>query len=197
MDTLSLKQAHQELLSEGLDEIRKNEPVLAEIISYRLIIERLGEKDNNYWWDSQVLSEFGGQSVSEVTPKTAPKRRVEMAQKVGRKVENERLPNNSISLFKLFPRIENRIDEKVKGSDIGSLETLEGLKAKFNEPGWSSEIVPVDEEVVQKAKDIEMGSIDTGTLQSDRGVERIAQSLVEAYGQSTENSLYVPYYTQE
>jgi len=196
MGTLSLKQVHDELLSEGLYEVREEEPVLAEIVSYRLIVERLGEKDNNYWWDSQVLSEFGGESLSEVTPKTAPKRRVKLAQNVGKKVEKERLPDGSISLFNTVPRIENRIGDAVESSSIGSLDTLERVEAKFDEPGWSSELVPVDEEVPQKGE-MSLGSADEQDTDSDRGVESLIHSLVSAYGKSTENELRVPYFTQE
>jgi hypothetical protein len=197
MSDPSLKQAHNQLLEEGLYKIREQEPVLAGIISYRLVIERLGEKGNNYWWDSQVLSEFGGDSLSEVTPKTAPKRRVKLAQRVGEKVENERLPDGSLSLFNLTPRIENRIDERIEDGGIKDIEALESLEAKFNEPGWSAEMVPVESKEVQRANEIELGSLDTDTLESDREVERIVQSLVDVYGQSTENNLRVPYYVRE
>jgi hypothetical protein len=196
MNNSSLKQAHNKLLDEGLYEVREDEPVLAEIVSYRLIIERLGEKDNNYWWDSQVLSEFGGESVSEITPKTTPKRRVELAQKVGKKVEKERLPDGSVSLFDITPRVENRIEEVIASTDIGSLDTLESINMKLNDPGWSDEMVPANEEVRQDTE-IRLGGVDTEDMNSDRGVESVVHSLVSAYGQSTENNLRIPYYVRE
>ena len=74
-----------------------------DLLASRLLIERVGESSNQGWWDSRVLSETGRARLDEVTPKTRLKSRINLASKVGRKAESDRLPTDSLSLFSFGP----------------------------------------------------------------------------------------------
>lgn len=91
---------------ERLEEAGVSDALVREVLSYRLLIERLGETDNNSWWDSIVLTDTGRDRLGEVTPQTAVKSTIDLAQRIGRKAEQDRLDSNSISLFYLGPTVE-------------------------------------------------------------------------------------------
>jgi hypothetical protein len=192
---MSLKPARNTLLEEGLSKIKNEEPIIAEVVSYRLIIERLGEQDNNEWWESRILSEFGSDSMSEVTPRTASKRRVTLAHKVGKKVEEERLPEDAVSLFSLTPNTEARIENAVEETGVGELESLEKVDSEISETGWSSNLVPESSPEEVSLDSVELGEISPDSFESDTEIRSAVKSLVGGYGASTKNSLCVPYFT--
>jgi len=44
-----------------------NVEILADTLFYRLTIIRLGEEDNNVWWESSILGEIGRRNL-EILP---------------------------------------------------------------------------------------------------------------------------------
>lgn len=193
----SIKEAHSHLLQDSLSELKEEDPILASVLSYRLVIERLGENDNNAWWDSRILSGFGGESIGEVTPKTAGSQRLMLAQKIGRKVESEKLPENSVSLFNLTPDYEARINNMIEELEIGDLQPLETLEVELEETSWSSVLVPSETAITEAGEAVEIGGLDSDELQSGRALQSHVERLVAAYGESTKHNLQIPYYSYE
>ncbi|USZ70515.1 BrxE family protein [Natronosalvus halobius] len=170
-----------------------------EVLSYRLLIERLGEDGNNDWWDSIVLTETGRDRLEEVTPKTATRSRIELAQRIGRKVEQEHVPEDSLSLFYLGPTAESQIDAELESvvDEEESFQVLESLSKTIEEPGWSERLAS-DAEPVSSTTDstILLGEVNDETdLKSRNTLRDVARRCVLAYGQSTSATLRVPYYT--
>jgi hypothetical protein len=101
-----------------------------DLVASRLLVARIGETNNQNWCDSRVLSETGRARLSEVTPKTQLKSQIDLALKVGYKVESDRLPDDSISLFTFGPQMESRLTaaiEEIETDDEFTLEALENL----------------------------------------------------------------------
>ncbi|WP_312912786.1 BrxE family protein [Natronosalvus caseinilyticus] len=197
MSTGSLKETLTAVQDE-LGSLGVEDALAREVLSYRLLIERLGEDGNNDWWDSIVLTETGRDRLEEVTPKTATRSRIELAQRIGRKVEQEHVPEDSLSLFYLGPTAESQIDAELESvvDEEGSFQVLESLSKTIKEPGWSERLVS-DAEPVSSATDstILLGEVNDETdLKSRNTLRDVARRCVLAYGQSTAATLRVPYY---
>lgn len=191
-ETLSTIQ--EKLRSSGV-----NDALVREILSYRLLVERLGESGNNDWWESIVFSETGRNRLEEVTPKTAVKARIELGQRIGRKVERDLLPDETLSLFYLGPTTEAQVGAEL--NDIRDehleFEELEALSLAVNEPGWTDDLI---DEVISvsstEGKTIEVGKepLTESDLQSRNARREVARRCFSAYGHSTYENLRVPYY---
>lgn len=97
---------------------------LSKLITTRLSFERLGEVGNNYWWDSRVLSEFGSQKLTELTPKTKCLNQIYLSFEIGKKKEKEFIKDKDyIGLFYFPQDIEKLI--------LSIIKTLQ--KEKVNE----------------------------------------------------------------
>lgn len=73
---------------------------LAKVIYYRIMIARLGEEDNNFWWESRILSSVGRLNMIPFLPKTFFQQRFDMAIKAVRQKEiNTIHVNKVITLF--------------------------------------------------------------------------------------------------
>ena len=51
----------------------------ADLIAYRVLIARLGDSDNNRWWNIAILSHFGKQHLADFFPKTIQSKRIPLA----------------------------------------------------------------------------------------------------------------------
>jgi hypothetical protein len=181
-----------------------------DLISARLLVERVGESKNHDWWESRVLSETGRTRLEEVTPKTRLQSRVNLATKVGNKAESDRLPDDAISLFSFGPRIEARVGsaiEELETNDSVSLTALEDLTVDSLKEGWTDEVIAETGANISSSSDAVSGVESTGesTLLADEGYTqdeiegekwRLLTTLLTGYGHSTE-SLTVPYYPLE
>jgi hypothetical protein len=175
-------------------------------IASRLLIERVGESNNQGWWDSRVLSETGRARLDEVTPKTQLQSRITLASKVGRKAESDRLPADTISLFSFGPQVESRISvaiEDIDASDDQSLEALESVSVQSLSEGWTDGIIEQTRSNITATSTL---LTDSGTGDSFRIAEdgytqseiepekwRLLVTLLQGYGQNT-GRLCVPYY---
>ena len=86
-----------------------------------------------------MLTETGRDRLKEVTPKTYMKARIELAQRIGRKAERNRLQGDAVSLYYLGPTVESQIDAELDGvnNDGTAFEALDGLTTTFDEPSWT------------------------------------------------------------
>ncbi len=98
-----------------------------DLVASRLLIERIGESNNLDWWDSLVLSETGRARLADVTPKTRLKSQINLALNVGNKVESDRLPEDSISLFSFGPQVESRLTAAIEEIEADEDLTLDAL----------------------------------------------------------------------
>jgi len=177
-----------------------------DLIAARLLVERVGEANNQNWWDSRVLSETGRARLSEVTPKTQLQSRINLASKVGRKAESDQLPPDSISLFSFGPRVESRLTaaiEDIENDGQHSLEALENVSVQSLEAGWTNAVIE------QTASNITATSVslpepetrssfridEEGHTQSEIEPEkwRLLATLLQGYGYCTDQ-LQVPHY---
>lgn len=176
-----------------------------DLIASRLLIERIGESNNQEWWDSRVLSETGRARLQEVTPKTRLQSQINLAMKVGRKAESDSTPSDSISLFSFGPQIEAQLGaaiEDLDAPDESPLRSLEELSVHSLDDDWTDPIIE------QTASNISVTSIslpepegdsyqinESGYEQSEIEPEkwRLLVTLLRGYGQNTDR-LRVPYY---
>lgn len=182
-----------------------------DLVASRLLVERIGESNNLDWWDSRVLSETGRVRLSEVTPKTQLKSRINLAMKVGHKAESDRLPDDSISLFSLGPQIESRLSaavEELESDDEHTLDALEDLSIQSLDGGWTDAVISETESNISSTSATnpsqEPGAGDaflleeSGYTQDEIDPEkwRVLTSLLRGYGYCTDR-LRVPYYNLE
>lgn len=168
-----------------------------EILASRLLVERLGETGNNNWWESKALTPTGRERLVEVLPKTSTKARLDLAQEVGQKAEQDRLTKNSISLFYLGPTAEAQLEaelEAVSAEDV-HFDELEALDCQCDEPGWSEPIAPDVESIDPEASGhIRIGSMTESELRDRTEFRKAANRCLLGYGFSTVDELRVPYY---
>lgn len=191
------------LRSAGLDEDE-----IVDLVAARLVVERVGDSENLGWWDSFVLDETGRDRLNEVAEKTHFRARVDLAQKVGRKVESERLPDDAVSLFSFGPRYESRVtvalDEIDADADV-TFEELEALSLSSSsiEEGWTTPIIGALGASADDGADLpepEANNVlrmEEGRELTEDDVEEEARVLLvtflRGYGKST-GTASVPYY---
>jgi len=196
---------------ESLEKAGIENDFFLDLIASRLLIERVGESNNQDWWESRVLSETGRARLSEVTPKTQLKSRITLAVKVGRKAESDQLPDDSISLFSFGPQMESRLTaviEEMENDEELALGVLEDLTIQSLEKGWTDDIISETGSNISPSTDSESNpnpGLDESYLVDDSGyvqgdIEsnkwRILTTLLQGYGQCTDQ-LQVPYYSLE
>jgi hypothetical protein len=196
---------------ETLEKAGMADDFFLDIVASRLVIERVGESNNQDWWESRVLSETGRTRLSEVTPKTQLKARVTLALKVGRKAESDRVADNSISLFSFGPQTESRLTaaiEELESDDGLTFGALEDLSIQSLEAGWTDGIITATASNISSTDITEpqqSPKADESYLIGESGYTqdeiepnkwRILTSLLRGYGQC-DDQLQVPYYTLE
>ena len=193
----ALSECFSELYEETLPSLGMEDTLLIRIISARLLFERVGERDANYWWDSQVLSEFGQGTLEETIPRTATRSQIELAMKVGRKVENEATDEESVSLFDLGPFIESQIQREIDTIDNADrLDILRGQSVRITKNGWTTSFTEGKLTVEPgTGTSYEIGSISIGDLQEEEVLEDVLSQLIHGYGKATKQELKIPYYS--
>ncbi|MFC6837572.1 BrxE family protein [Halomarina ordinaria] len=191
---------------EALSDAGIEDEFFLDLLASRLLVERVGESNNQGWWDSRVLSETGRTRLEEVTPKTQLQSRISLASKVGRKAESDRLPADAISLFSFGPQVESRLSaaiEDIEPADTQSLEALENISVQSLSEGWTDRIIEQTGSNITAASTTltDPGTGDSfrieeeGYTQSEVEPEkwRLLVTLLQGYGHSTDR-LCVPYY---
>lgn len=191
---------------EALSDAGIEDEFFLDLIASRLLVERVGESNNQGWWDSRVLSETGRARLKEVTPKTQLQSRITLASKVGRKAESDRLPADAISVFSFGPQVESRLSaaiEDIEATDDQPLNTLETISVQSLSEGWTDRIIEQTGSNITAASTslTDPGTGDSfcigedGYAQSEIEPEkwRLLVTLLQGYGHSTDR-LCVPYY---
>lgn len=182
---------------DSLEMIGVDDALVREILSYRLLVERLGETDNNSWWESIILTDTGRARLDEVTPKTAVKARMDIAMRVGKKAEQDRLGKNTISLFYLGPTVEAQVSAELEDiSGQTEFEELESLSVTFDEIGWTKELVNAPDIEYRESPEtlrLEMEDFDDSQLKSRTTMRQVLRGCFGGYGKSTQGTLRVPY----
>lgn len=127
------------LKSSDITDKRVSKRNLAKIIYYRLMIARLGEEDNNFWWESLILSKTGRQNLEMFLPKTLHKQRLEIARKtVQQKEQNEIKVNRIVTLFHFGFDFERKVFEPAMKLLVERPQWLEILEEVENIIGYSA-----------------------------------------------------------
>jgi len=173
-----------------------NDPLYSRIIASRLLIERLGETDANYWWNSQILGDFGHDALAEAVPRTTTRAQIELATKTGQKVEQERIEDRSVSLFDLGPFVESQIEHELEQmNDETGLSILKNYSDKITGRGWTDSIVSETDPIASKSDTaFELGTVAMTDLKNKDVLGDVVDQLVHGYGESTANDLQVPYF---
>jgi len=173
-----------------------NDPLYSRIIASRLLIERLGETDANYWWNSQILGDFGHDALAEAVPRTTTRAQIELATKTGQKVEQERIEDRSVSLFDLGPFVESQIEHELEQmNDETGLSILKNYSNKITGRGWTDSIVSETDPIASKSDTaFELGTVAMTDLKNKDVLGDVVDQLVHGYGESTANDLQVPYF---
>ena len=184
------------LQEDTLPSLGVNDPLYSRIIASRLLMERLGETDANYWWDSQILGEFGHDALAEAVPRTTTRAQIELATKTGRKVEQERIEDRSVSLFDLGPFVESQIEHELEQmNDDTDLNILENYSKEITEKGWTNSIVSETDSIASKSDTVfELGTIAMDDMKNKDVLSDVVDQLVHGYGESTANNLQIPYF---
>ncbi len=193
----NLSTCFEKLRAEALPSLGIDDPLLTRMVSARLLIERVGERDANYWWDSQILSDFGQGTLDETVPRTATRSQIELAMKVGRKVENKAIDEEAVSLFDLGPFVESQIQREIDTIDNGDgLDILKGQSVEITESGWTTSFAEGKLTVEPGVgTSYEIGSISIDDLQEEEVLEDVLSQLIHGYGEATKQELKIPYYS--
>ncbi|WP_336364927.1 BrxE family protein [Halalkalicoccus salilacus] len=194
---------------ETLEKAGIKDDFFRDLVTSRLLVERVGESNNQNWWESRVLSETGRTRLSEVTPKTQLEAQINLALKVGRKAEADQLPADSISLFSFGPQIESRVSTAIEGIESDEsvmLEGLEDLSTQSLDEGWTDGIIDETASNITSSSDsLQISGIGDSFLIAESGYTqdeidpekwRLLTTLLRGYGYSTDK-LQVPYYSLE
>ena len=196
VDSESLFTGFETLRTDTLPSLGIEDSLNSRIIASRLLVERLGERDANYWWDSQILGEFGHDALAEAVPRTTTRAQIELSTKTVRKVEQERIPDQSVSLFDLGPFVESQIEHELEQINTeANLNILEDYSSEITEEGWTDPIVSETDPVSPQTDTVfEHGTVAMIDMGNRDVLRDVVDQLVHGYGQSTVNNLRIPYF---
>jgi hypothetical protein len=181
-----------------------NVEILADTLFYRLTIIRLGEEDNNMWWESCILGEVGRRNLEKFFPNTFYKQRYDIARKIIVEKENREIPEKRfITLFNFGYEFESKIFtpfiKEVTYSDGWQevLDMIENIKEeKFTSP-WAREFFNLPKLPVYTLNDkkaIELGSISETFYRNKESFEDTIKSFISIYDLCTIGRVVIPYY---
>lgn len=187
----------------NIDKSEVSVEILSDTLYYRLTILRLGEDDNNIWWESSILSEVGRRNLERFFPNTFHKQRYDIARKIVYEKEKREISEKDFrTLFnfgydfetKIFKPFIKEIVEQEGWKDV--LNTLESLKGcKFNS-GWSREFYNI----------AKLPTVNTNTNQVDLGIlqdkfyinkelfKNTMEDFLSVYDKATPGNVVIPYY---
>ena len=194
----------ENLKDSDIQDHRVSKKNLAKVIFYRLIIARLGEEDNNFWWESRILSSVGRINMIPFLPRTLHQQRLDMAQKCVRQKELSAINvNKVITLFHFGYEFENKVYEpaikllatRSGWKDIlGEIEKIEQIsfdthwaRDYFNEPRLETfENVAGDS--------FELGSKRRHFYIHPEELEEVLHNLISIFDYAKRGQITIPYY---
>lgn len=181
--------------------------VLAELLFYRLAISRLGEEDNNAWWESSILSETGRRNLNRFLPNTFEKQRYEIARKVVYNKETRYIDTRKfISLYNFGYEFETKtfkpfVDDLASNKEwvliLNEFEAKRGLK--FSKP-WVREFFAFDKLPVAVIKDevaVDIGGIHETFYSDYSQFISAVKGFLSVYDNCIFGKLYIPYYNRK
>ena len=193
--------------STGANKSKVQTEVLAELLYYRLVIARLGEEDNNAWWESSILSEVGRRNLNRFLPNTLGKQRYDIARKIIYTKEIRSIDNRKfLSLYNFSFKFESEVfkpfvDELSASEEWPAiLSTLENIKSVKFTSHWVREYFELDKLPTVNLKDT--ASVEIGTVYENFYIEysefvTVIKGLLSVYDTCTFGKLVIPYYTRK
>lgn len=181
--------------------------ILIDTLYYRLTIIRLGEEDNNAWWESNILGEVGRRNLEKFFPNTFSKQRYDIAHKIISEKENREIPERRFTtlfnfgyefeaeIFKPFINVISCSEEwKEVLLDIESIKDI-----KFNS-SWAREFYNISklpyENIIEKNVK-ELGSVSKTFYLNQAKFEDIIKSFLSIYDLGTIGNVAIPYYKRK
>ena len=181
--------------------------VLSELLFYRLVIVRLGEEDNNAWWESSILSETGRRNLNRFLPNTFEKLRYEIARNVVYNKETRLIDNRKfISLYNFGYEFETKtfkpfVDDLASNKEwnliSSEFEAIKGLK--FTKP-WVREFFGFDKLTIINIRDevaVDIGGIHETFYNDYSQFINAIKGFLSVYDNCIFGKLYIPYYIRK
>lgn len=177
---------------------------LSDTLYYRLTIIRLGEEDNNAWWESSILGEVGRRNLEKFFPNTFSNQRYDIARKIINEKENREIPENIFTtLFNFGYEFETEVFKpfvKEISKSEGWTEVfkmIEGIKEKKFTSSWVRdfyEISKLPEHSIGNDKVVELGNIGKTFYNSKGSFEDAIKSFLSIYDMCTQGNVITAYY---
>ncbi|APC47776.1 hypothetical protein BME96_06140 [Virgibacillus halodenitrificans] len=177
---------------------------LAKVIYYRLMIARLGEEDNNFWWESRILGTVGRMNLMPFLPRNFYQQRLDMAQKSVRQKELHSISANKvITLFHFGYDFEKKVYEpavKILSSrkewkDI--LHEIEAIENYSFAPHWARDFFNeprLDTFDNVSGESYELGSKRRHFYIHNEELEEVIHQLISVYDYARRGQVTIPYY---
>jgi len=183
---------------------RVSKKSLAKVVYYRLMIARLGEEDNNFWWESHILSSVGRINMMPFLPRTFYQQRVDMAQKNVRQKElNNVNVNKVITLFHFGYDFEKKVYEPL----LDMLSSRSGWKEMLHEletvedfsfdTHWARDFF--NEPRLETFENVSSDSYELGSKRRHfyihtEELEEVIHNLISVYDYARKGQVTIPYY---
>lgn len=188
----------------GANKSKVNTEVLSDTLYYRLTIVRLGEEDNNAWWESSILGEVGRRNLEKFFPNTFSKQRYDIARKIMTEKENREISERKFtSLFNFGYRFETEIfkpfvKEISKSEEWQEvLDMIESIRDKKFSNSWVRDFYGISKLPNQNMggeKVIELGSIGETFYNNKTTFEDTIKAFLSIYDVCTLGKVATPYY---
>lgn len=187
----------------NIDKSEVGVEVLSDTLYYRLTILRLGEEDNNIWWESSILSEVGRRNLERFFSNTFHKQRYDIARKIVYEKEKREISEKDFrTLFnfgydfetKIFkPFIKEIVDQEGWKDVLNILENLKGCK--FNS-GWSREFYNMSNlpMVNINSEQIDLGILQDKFYLNKESFKNTMENFISVYDKATLGNVVTPYY---
>ncbi len=177
---------------------------LAKVIYYRLMIARLGEEDNNFWWESRILSTVGRLNMVPFLPKTFYQQRFDMVQKAVRQKEINSIPANKvITLFhfgfefekKVFEPALKMLSSRKEWEDV--LLEVEKIQNISFEKHWARDFF--EEPRLETFSDASGEAFEIGSKRRhfyihNEELEEVIHNFISGYDYASRGHIPIPYY---
>jgi hypothetical protein len=208
MRCFKLKKVYELILKtlndKDIQDQRVSKKNLAKVIYYRLLIARLGEEDNNFWWESRILSSVGRINMIPFLPRTFHQQRFDMAQKCVRQKElNAISVNKVITLFHFGYEFENKVfDPAIKMLAARSgwkeiLGELESIEHTYVDRHWARDYF--NQHRLETFENVAGDSYELGTKRRyfyihPEELEEVIHNLISIFDYAKRGQVTIPYY---
>ena len=202
MENLQLKIV--EISNDYTNEMGIDTEILANTLYYRLTLMRLGEEDNNIWWESNILGEVGRRNIGKFFPNTFNSQRYNIGRKIiVDKEQREISEKDYISLFnfgyffetEIFKPFLKEITTKSEWKDV--LLDIEKIKDKKFEKPWVRDFYNIPKIPIKELNGeniFELGSIFPEFYKDKKTFHEAIVSFLSVYDLCTVGNITIPYY---